>query len=61
MLDDRLTEQRNPRSSHVDQLTPIEIVALINAEDQTVASAVAEQQAQVAEAMKMAYWAFQPR
>ncbi len=58
MLDDRLTEQRNPRSSHVDQLTPIEIVALINAEDQTVASAVAEQQAQVAEAMKMAYWAF---
>ena len=58
MLDDRLTEQRNPRSSRVDQLTPLEIVALINAEDQTVAPAVAEQQVQVAEATKMAHRAF---
>ena len=32
-LDPRLTEQRNPRSARIDQLSTIEIVDLINAED----------------------------
>ena len=58
MLDDRLTEQRNPRSRAIDQLSPAEIVALINAEDRTVAVAVAEQAANVARAMEMAHDAF---
>ena len=58
MLDDRLTEQRNPRSRRIDQLSPGEIVALINAEDRTVATAVAEQAANIARAMEMARDAF---
>lgn len=58
MLDDRLTEQRNPRSRAIDQLSPAEIVALINAEDRTVAVAVAEQAANVTRAMEMAHDAF---
>ncbi len=39
-LDSRLTEQRNPRSMNIDNLTAIEIVDLINAEDRKVAEAV---------------------
>ncbi len=58
MLDDRLTEQRNPRSRGIDQLSAEEIVALINAEDRTVAAAVAEQAASIARAMEMAHDAF---
>ncbi|NNF27953.1 MAG: N-acetylmuramic acid 6-phosphate etherase [Gemmatimonadetes bacterium] len=42
MLDDRLTEQRNPRSSAIDRKSPREIVDLINREDQLVAQAVAD-------------------
>ena len=42
MQDNRLTEQRNPRSSAVDRLSSIEIVDLINAEDRSVAEAVGE-------------------
>ncbi|CAN5802606.1 N-acetylmuramic acid 6-phosphate etherase [soil metagenome] len=41
MLDDRLTEQRNPRSRDLDRLSAQELVALIQAEDRTVAEAVA--------------------
>ena len=51
MLDDRLTEQRNPRSRGVDRLSPAEIVALINDEDRTVAAAVGEEAAGIARAM----------
>ncbi len=40
MLDDRLTEQRNPRSRESDTLSPLKIVDLINREDRTVAEAV---------------------
>ncbi len=58
MLDDRLTEQRNPRSRRIDQLSAGEIVALMNAEDRTVAAAVAEQAANIARAMEMARNAF---
>ena len=47
-LDSRLTEQRNPRSTRIDQLSTIEIVDLINAEDRMVAQAVGEEREQIA-------------
>ena len=40
MLDDRMTEQRNPSSSEMDLLDPIELVELINAEDRKGQSAL---------------------
>ena len=58
MLDDRLTEQRNPRSRGVDRLSAAEIVALINDEDRTVAAAVGEEAAGIARAMDLARDAF---
>jgi N-acetylmuramic acid 6-phosphate etherase len=53
-LDARLTEQRNPRSTRIDQLSTIEIVDLINAEDRMVAEAVGEERAAIAEAVDIA-------
>lgn len=50
-LDPRLTEQRNPRSMRIDQLSTIEIVDLINAEDRMVAEAVGEERAAIARAV----------
>jgi N-acetylmuramic acid 6-phosphate etherase len=47
-LDARLTEQRNPRSTRIDQLSTIGVVDLINAEDRVVAAAVGEERAQIA-------------
>jgi N-acetylmuramic acid 6-phosphate etherase len=47
-LDPRLTEQRNPRSMRIDQLTTLGIVDLINAEDRMVAAAVGEEREQIA-------------
>ena len=47
-LDVRLTEQRNPRSMRIDQLSTFEIVDLINAEDRMVADAVAEERREIA-------------
>lgn len=47
-VDSRLTEQRNPRSMRIDQLTTMEIVDLINAEDRMVAEAVHDERAQIA-------------
>jgi N-acetylmuramic acid 6-phosphate etherase len=41
-LDARLTEQRNPRSLRIDQMSSLEIVDLINAEDRLVAAAVSD-------------------
>jgi N-acetylmuramic acid 6-phosphate etherase len=52
-LDPRLTEQRNPRSSRIDQLSTLGIVDLINAEDRMVAAAVAEERQQVARAIEL--------
>ena len=49
----RLTEQRNPRSMRIDQLSTIEIVDLINAEDRLVAAAVGEQRDQIARAIEL--------
>lgn len=47
-LDPRLTEQRNPRSMRIDQLSTLGIVDLINAEDRMVAAAVGEEREQIA-------------
>ncbi|MBI5279772.1 MAG: N-acetylmuramic acid 6-phosphate etherase [Burkholderiales bacterium] len=57
-IDTRLTEQRNPRSTRIDQLSTIEIVDLINAEDRMVAAAVAEEREQVARAIDLTVDAF---
>src|SRR5512132_4171647 len=52
-LDPRLTEQRNPRSLRIDQLSTIEIVDLINAEDRMVAGAVGEEREAIARCIDM--------
>ena len=52
-LDPRLTEQRNPRSMRIDQLSAIEIVDLINAEDRMVAEAVHDERRAIARAICM--------
>ncbi len=46
--DSRVTEQRNPRTVDIDLASAREIVDVINAEDQTVALAVASQGAEIA-------------
>lgn len=58
-LDPRLTEQRNPRSMQIDQLSTIEIVDLINAEDRMVAQAVGEEREQIARAVDLVVETFQ--
>jgi N-acetylmuramic acid 6-phosphate etherase len=50
-LDARLTEQRNPRSTRIDQLSSLEIVDLINAEDRLVAAAISDERQQIARAI----------
>jgi N-acetylmuramic acid 6-phosphate etherase len=52
-LDARVTEQRNPRSTRIDQLSTIEIVDLINAEDRMVAAAVGEERQEIARAIDL--------
>lgn len=52
-MDPRITEHRNPRSARIDLATPDEIVALMNAEDRTVADAVATQQEEIARAITL--------
>lgn len=54
MLDPRITEHRNPRSADIDLASPLEIVEIINAEDRTVADAVATQKREVAAAIAIA-------
>ena len=58
MLDDRLTEQRNPRSAAIDRLSSLELVDLVNAEDRTVAEAVGEERAAIARAIDLVVDAF---
>ena len=53
-MDPRVTEQRNPRSAEIDLASPLEIVDLINAEDRTVAAAVATQRTEIARAIEWA-------
>ena len=52
-IDPRLTEQRNPRSRRIDQLSTIEIVDLINAEDRMVAVAVGEEREAIAKCIDL--------
>ena len=58
MLDDRLTEQRNPRSEDMDRLATLEIVRLINREDATVPGAVEREAEAIARAVDLAVSAF---
>jgi N-acetylmuramic acid 6-phosphate etherase len=57
-LDPRLTERRNPRTADIDLASPLDIVDLINAEDRTVADAVASQREAIARAVELAESAF---
>lgn len=52
-LDARLTEQRNPRSTRIDQMSTLEIVDLVNAEDRGVAAAVGAERLQIARAIDL--------
>lgn len=54
MRDPRLTEQPNPRSRRIDELDPLGIVDLINAEDRMIAEAVGEERLQIARAIELA-------
>ena len=58
MHDERLTEQRNPRSRRIDLLSPAEIVDLINSEDRGVTEAVGEEREAIARALQLALAAF---
>ena len=48
-----MTEQRNPRSRSIDQLSTIEVVDLINAEDRMVAGAVGEEREAIARCIEI--------
>ena len=52
-FDARLTEQRNPRSLRIDQLSALEIVDLINTEDRLVAAAVSDERLRIARAIDL--------
>jgi N-acetylmuramic acid 6-phosphate etherase len=47
------TEKRNPRSTHIDTLSTLEIVNLINSEDRTVPQAVGSQRESIAAAIDL--------
>jgi len=49
----RLTERRNPRTTKIDQATPLELVDLIGAEDAGVAATVAKARLDIARAMEL--------
>lgn len=52
-MDHLLTEARNPASTNLDELTPIELVRLMNAEDARVIPAVAAQAEAIARAIEV--------
>ncbi len=52
MFEHLTTESRNPASEHLDGLSPLEIVELINAEDAKVAAAVAVEAGSIARAIE---------
>jgi N-acetylmuramic acid 6-phosphate etherase len=58
LLDPRITERRNPRTAHIDLATAEEIVDLMNAEDRSVADAVASQRAEIAKLITLTEDAF---
>jgi N-acetylmuramic acid 6-phosphate etherase len=47
------TEKRNPRSRHIDALSTLQIVDLINSEDRSVPKAVGSQRRRIAEAVDL--------
>ena len=49
------TEQRNPRTMHIDTLSTLEMVKLINDEDHRVAEAVARVLPEIARAVDIIY------
>lgn len=53
MLEHLTTEARNPASEHLDSLTPLELVRLINEEDAKCADAVADQAEPIAKAIEV--------
>lgn len=53
LLDPRPTERRNPRTVDIDLASPFEIVDLMNAEDRTVADAVATQREAIARTIEL--------
>lgn len=57
-LDPRLTERRNPRTAAIDLASPLEIVDLMQAEDRTVAEAVATQREPLARTVELVEAAF---
>jgi len=58
VLDPRVTEYRNLRSADIDLASPLEIVDLMNAEDRTVADAVATQRVAIARTIELVETAF---
>lgn len=57
-VDRRLTERRNPRSRDIDTASSLELVDLINAEDASVAAAVARARVEIARAVDLIEGAF---
>lgn len=53
-----ITEQRNPKSMHLDQMSALQIVELMNAEDQQVQQAVARQLPVIAQVIELISHAF---
>ncbi len=53
MLNKLTTESRNPASEHLDQLSALEIVRLMNAEDALVSVAVGQQATAIAQAVEI--------
>ena len=58
MLDDRLTEQQNPRTGTIDRMSALDIVRLLNEEDACVAAAVGREANAIAQAVDLAVEAF---
>nr|WP_143529798.1 N-acetylmuramic acid 6-phosphate etherase [Rodentibacter rarus] len=54
-----ITEQRNPNSMNIDQLSPLEIVRLMNQEDKQVPLAIERVLPQIAQAVERIVYAFQ--
>ncbi len=57
-IETRLTEQRNPRTTRIDEMSTQEIVDLVNAEDRMVAAAVGEERQQIARAIDLVVESF---
>src|ERR1700719_43740 len=59
MLEKLLTEQANPASAHIDALSTVEMLRVINAEDRKVADAVEREIPSIARAVDAIVAAFQ--